>query len=431
KLVHRRPHGVVLRRGVGGFISRFLRPTVNARIVAKSLLVGGVGVIAGALAAGGPSTVWSPQFAGAVMLTLGVGLLVAWRVYALTTRPLQKLLAFANSMAAGDLTREMHSSQGGAYGRLDRALNQLKVNIRSIVGDARTEVVRMESATASIASGSQDLSARNESQAASLEETAAAIAQLAGNVQQTATAAGQATALATEATRITQRGNEALQAVTRTMQDINDSSQRIGEIIQLIDGIAFQTNILALNAAVEAARAGVQGRGFAVVATEVRSLAGRSADAAREIKQLILDSAHKIETGTRLTHGARSTMDEAVEASRQVSTHMADIQRAVEEQSSGIVQINAALNHIEELTQKNNALVHALADSSAALDIQSHAVVDSMRVIRLTPSDVVVDFNAVALRRAMKEKKALPLPAGREVSRRSPQIGRVTPIKVM
>ena len=440
KLVHCLHHGAVVRHSVWGHISTYVRPTVNARIVAKSLLVGGVGVMAGALAAGGTSTVFSPQFAGAVMLTLGVGLLAAWRVYELTARPVQKVLAFANSMAAGDLTRELHSGRGGVYGRLDRALNQLKVNIRSIVGDARTEVVRMESATANIATGSQDLSARNESQAASLEETAAAVAQLAGNVQQTAGAARQATELAADATRITERSNEAVQAVTRTMQEINESSQRIGEIIQLIDGIAFQTNILALNAAVEAARAGVQGRGFAVVATEVRNLAGRSADAAKEIKQLILDSAQKIETGTRLTHTARSTMDEAVDTSRQVSAHIADIHRAVEEQSSGIVQINAALNHIEDLTQKNNALVHALADSSAALDIQSHAVADSMRVIRLTQADVVVDPDAVALRRKMKEKQALPVQgparlaatdAGRAVSRRSPQIARVTSLKVM
>jgi len=404
RLVHRLHQGALQRAGLRNRIVRLMTPTAHWQATLLSLLVGGTGAATGAWATGGVAALAQPGFTGAALFALGIALLGAWRIRAITVRPMQDLLVFANGMAAGDLTKELHGKNSGVAGRLDRALNQLKVNIRSIVGDARTEVVRMGGATADIAAASQDLSSRNESQAASLEETAAAISQIAGNVQQTAGAARQASELATEATRITERSSEAVQAVTRTMRDINESSQRIGEIIQLIDGIAFQTNLLALNAAVEAARAGVQGRGFAVVATEVRNLAGRSANAAREIKHLILDSAQKIEEGTRLTANARGTMDEAVATSRRVSVHIAEIHETVEEQSTGIVQINAALRHIEDLTQKNNALVHGLADASAALDLQSHAIADTMQVIRLNPADVVMHADAVALRRMNRLK---------------------------
>jgi len=405
RLVHRLHHGSLQHAGLLKRLARWGTPSVNGRITLMSLLVGGMGTAAGAWAAGGNAALTRPGFVGAILFTVATGLFAAWRIRAITTRPLQELLTFANSLAAGDLTKDSSGQNTGVAGRLERALNQLKVNIRSIVGDARSEVVRMGGATAEIAAASQDLSSRNESQAACLEETAAAISQMASNVQQTTMAARQASELAANATRITERSSEAVQAVTRTMQDINESSRRIGDIIQLIDGIAFQTNLLALNAAVEAARAGAQGRGFAVVAAEVRSLAGRSGSAAQEIKHLIQDSAQKIAEGTRLTANARGTMDEAVATSRQVNTHIADIHAAVEAQSSGIVQINAALKHIEDLTQKNNALVHDLADASAALDVQSRGVVDAMQIIRLASTDSIMRTDAVALRQQAKAKQ--------------------------
>jgi len=405
-LVHRLRRGALYRDTWGARLVRLLRPTVPAQINTLALLLAALGLGGGVIAAGGWAAVSSASLAGAVAVLAAVAMLGAWRIQALTINPLKGLLGFANRMAAGDLTRSLESRHGGTLGQLERALNQLNVNIRSIVSDARTEVERMGRETHGIASGNRELSARTQSQGARLEETAASMEQISGNVKQTADAARQAAELAGQATRITERSGQAVQDVTQNMHAINESSRRIGEIVQVIDSIAFQTNLLALNAAVEAARAGEQGRGFAVVAAEVRQLANRSSGAAREIAQLIQDSATKVVAGTKLSDAARQTMEEAVSAARQVNSLIAEIHTAVDEQHLGIEQVNEAMVHMDELTQQNNQLVDDLARSGVALEQQSRGVADAMRVFRLSQADVVHTQDAVALRREMKQLAA-------------------------
>ena len=407
RLVHRLRHGALVRHNLSGRIGRALNPTVHAQITTLALLLAGLGVVAGVLVAGGWSAVSLPALGGALVLMAALGLLGAWRLRALTTLPLQRLLGFANRMAACDLTRTLESRHGGVLGQLERALNQLNVNIRSVVSDARTEVDRMGRETHGIASGNHELSGRTQSQGARLEETAASMEQISGNVRQTTDAARQAAELAAQATHISERSGQAVEQVTSNMKAINESSRRISEIVQVIDSIAFQTNLLALNAAVEAARAGEQGRGFAVVASEVRQLAQRSSTAAREIAKLIQESATKVETGTRLSDQARQTMNEAVASARQVNTLIAEIHATVREESLGIEQVNEAMMYLDELTQQNTQLVNDLAQSAVALELQARGVADTMQVFRLHDSDGMNIPDAVALRREMKELVAL------------------------
>jgi aerotaxis receptor len=372
-----------------------------------SLIVGSVAALcsaAGAAFGGTPLT--SAAVLGEVALSFAAGAAVGglW-LSRMAIQPLEELVRVANRMAAGDLTQRIDASGQDTLGRLGKALAQLNVNLRSIVRDARNEVNHMRDATREIAAGNQDLSARTESQAASLEETASSMEQITSTVRNSATSAQKAAELASEASAVTQRGSDAINEVTRTMHTISDSSRRIGEIISVIDSIAFQTNILALNAAVEAARAGEQGRGFAVVASEVRSLAQRTTGAAREIKQLIEDSAQKVDTGNRMTEEAQKTMDGALATVQRVTHVIAEISTGASEQLSGISQVNEAVSQMDSITQQNAALVEQIAASAVQLQSQAVAVSESVQVFKLDAGPAAAVPDAVSLRKRMAQTK--------------------------
>jgi len=334
------------------------------------------------------------------LLALGV----ASYLHKATVAPLSQMLRWANRMAAGDLTQKITASRSDTVGDLQKALGQLNVNLLSIVRDARQESEHMQVSTREIAQGNQDLSSRTEAQASNLQQTAASMEEITGTVKQTAESARQATVLATQATQVAERSSEAVDGVASTMKQIQAASGRISEITQLIDSIAFQTNILALNAAVEAARAGEQGRGFAVVASEVRSLSHRTQSAAKEIRQLIDDSAHKVSEGHAKTDAAQKTMTESLELVRRVNTLIGEIHSASNEQLSGISQVNSAVAQLDTITQQNAALVEENAASAMQLNGQAQTMTETVQVFRIDASAPNQVRDAVALRKEMKGK---------------------------
>ncbi|WP_428422576.1 methyl-accepting chemotaxis protein [Methylibium sp.] len=401
-LVHRFESGRLIVDNWGGRIANALRLPLQARLGVTAALLGATGFVAGAFSTAGFHAPGLTQaLAAAAMLAL-CGVIGGAYLSRLTVGPLARLVQFANRMAAGDLTQKIDNDRHDLVGQLTQGLNQLNVNLQSIVRDARNEIEQMRVVTGEIASGNQDLSGRTESQASSLQQTAASMEQITGTVRQSADSAEQATRLATEATAVTQRSSDAVQDVTRTMGEISASSHRIGEIIQVIDGIAFQTNLLALNAAVEAARAGEQGRGFAVVAAEVRSLAQRTTAAAREVKQLIEDSASRVEAGSRFTDTARTTMDDALRTVQQVGSLIGEISHGAREQLTGISQINEAVTQLDTITQQNAALVEQMAASAVSLAQQSGTLAETVKVFRIDGSATAAP-DAVALRRSMRQ----------------------------
>jgi methyl-accepting chemotaxis protein len=287
------------------------------------------------------------------------------------------------AVADGDLNRRVDTQLPGQFGVLADNANRTVEQLTQIVGEIRQTSDSINSAAGEIASGNNDLSQRTEQQAAALEETASSMEELTSTVRQNAENARQANQLAVGAADVASKGGEVVGRVVTTMSEINHSSRKVAEIISVIDGIAFQTNILALNAAVEAARAGEQGRGFAVVAAEVRSLAQRSANAAKEIKQLITDSTAKVEEGGALVDQAGKTMAEIVGSVKRVSDIIADITAASAEQSAGIEQVNQAITHMDEGTQQNAALVEEASASARALEQQAEQLVQTVAVFRL------------------------------------------------
>ena len=331
-----------------------------------------------------------------------LALALAAYLHKVTVAPLAQMLRWANRMAAGDLTQKISATRSDTVGDLQKALAQLNVNLLSIVRDARQESEHMQVSTREIAQGNQDLSARTEAQASNLQQTAASMEEITGTVKQTAESARQATVLATQATGVAERSSEAVDGVASTMKQIQAASGRISEITQLIDSIAFQTNILALNAAVEAARAGEQGRGFAVVASEVRSLSHRTQSAAKEIRQLIDDSATKVSEGHEKTDAAQKTMAESLELVRRVNTLIGEIHSASNEQLSGISQVNSAVAQLDTITQQNAALVEENAASAMQLNGQAQTMTETVQVFRIDASAPAQARDAVALRKEMK-----------------------------
>ena len=314
-------------------------------------------------------------------IILGAGF--AWFITRSITAPLRQAVEVAERVADGDLGSRVDAQGRDEVAQLMEALGRMNANLAAIVGQVRDGSAAIAQASGEIASGNQDLSSRTEQQAGSLEETAASMEELTSTVRQNTEHARRANGLAANAAGVAGEGGKMVDEVVGTMGRIDASSQRIVDIIGVIDGIAFQTNILALNAAVEAARAGEQGRGFAVVAGEVRTLAHRSAAAAKEIKGLIDDSVHQVQQGTQQVARAGATMGQIVDGIRQVTVIMGEIAAASEEQSAGIEQVNTAIAEMDRVTQQNAALVEQAAAAADAMREQAgqlSAVVGTFRL---------------------------------------------------
>ncbi|KQX88108.1 methyl-accepting chemotaxis protein [Variovorax sp. Root473] len=382
--------GEVVRSGWTRPLARLRRFPVRHRVfgvtIAAAVLSLGLGAVgwveASRLAASSGVPSWLPAAVaatamGAALAWLGLGAFLGRTVF----RPLDEAIEVARTIAGGDLVR-FTVRPGDEIAGLLRALNQMSANLFAIVADVDANVAGVMSASSQIASGNQDLSSRTEEQASSLEQTAASMEELTSTVKQNADNALQANQLAVSASEVAVKGGAVVSQVVDTMGSINASSKKIVDIIGVIDGIAFQTNILALNAAVEAARAGEQGKGFAVVASEVRSLAQRSAAAAKEIKQLIGDSVEKVEAGSKQVAEAGRTMQEIVGSVRRVTDIMGEITTASQEQTSGIEQINQAIAQMDQVTQQNAALVEEASAAAQSLQEQAEGLVRAAQVFR-------------------------------------------------
>jgi methyl-accepting chemotaxis protein len=312
-----------------------------------------------------------------------LGAVCAWLLTVGITRPIREAVGVAETVASGDLTRRIEVSTTDETGALLRALRHMNDSLVAIVGEVRGGTDLIAIASKEISAGNLDLSSRTEQQASALEETAASMEELTTTVRQNADNARQANELAITASKVATKGGAVVGEVITTMGSINESARKIVDIIGVIDGIAFQTNILALNAAVEAARAGEQGRGFAVVASEVRTLAQRSAAAAKEIKDLIGDSVQKVDTGAKLVDQAGETMTEVVGSIRRVTDIMAEIASASHEQTGGIEQVNQAIGQMDQVTQQNAALVEESAAAAASMQDQAAKLAEVVGVFKL------------------------------------------------
>jgi aerotaxis receptor len=388
-------NGRVVATGIAARLAGLMRMSLARQIGVATLLTSGVlALLAFALLGLGDEAVVAVRSGmGALALCAMLGMVWFGRgLYLNVALPLRQATRAARMMAGGDLTAAFDIQRDDEVGQLLAALRQTNINLHSIIGDVRANFDEISVATGEIADGNLDLSGRTESQASSLQQTAASMEELTSTVQQSASNVASANQLAGQASAVAAQGGSIVSQVVSTMDDISASSNKVLDIIGLIDGIAFQTNILALNAAVEAARAGEEGRGFAVVASEVRSLAQRSATAAKEIKVLIDLSIQKVQAGTVLTNSAGVTMNQVIESVDRVSRVMEEISNSTREQSDGINQVNQAVIQIDDITQQNAALVEQAAAAAGNLAQQTRCVSQAMAVFKLQ--------GGVAVRRA-------------------------------
>jgi len=369
--------GLVLRTGWMAWTGALRVMPARWRIRIALLATCTLAPLAAALG-GAPAAVLAATAAASLAAAVATSAWLEWQL----ARPLAQVLSQAASVAAGNVRAQAGLDRVDEIGMLARAVNQAGLNLGSLVADVSTQVYGLRTASAEIAAGNNDLSSRTEQTAGSLQQTASAMEQLHGNLRSSAEAASHASELASSTSAAAATGGDVMGRVVKTMDEITTSSRRIADIIGVIDDIAFQTNILALNAAVEAARAGEQGRGFAVVASEVRSLAQRSATAAREIKALISGSVDKVETGAQLALSAGQAINDIVAKVQQVDSFIGDINRAVQGQSSGVGQINATVNQLDQATQQNAALVEQAAAAADSLKQQAVRLAEAVDVFK-------------------------------------------------
>ena len=387
--------GVGYRKGLEAFKAAGFDPTAGDRAVAgvdrepARVLAEAAQEIAATSAAVSSQAAADSRQASIISVALmlvafGAGIGGAIMFSRTITRPLNQALDVARSVALGNLTSEFQATGSDEIGDLLSALKDMQTRLSGVVSNVRRNAEGVATASAEIAAGNLNLSARTEQQAASLEETAASMEQLTSTVRENAGNARHATTLAGTAFDTAARGGDVMGRVVETMAGIAESSSKVGEIIGVIESIAFQTNILALNAAVEAARAGDEGRGFAVVASEVRTLAQRSAAAAKEIKALIEQSASRVDTGNQLVRGAGGIITEIVQAVQQVSAIVAEISSASDQQSTGIEQVNVAVTQMDTVTQQNAALVEQASSSAQSMAEQARSLREAVAVFRIS-----------------------------------------------
>ena len=377
----RRLHkGLLLRGGLARLLSftqtMSVRWRIRAGLLAALPLVTATTWLAGGAALGAAALA---GLTGGTAVALG---LVSWWLEAQVAGPLEQLRAQSLRVATGDTQDVEHMNRVDEIGMTLRAVSQLGLMFRWLIDDVSRQVVTVQTAVSEIAQGNNDLSARTEQAASSVQQTASSMEQMTASVKNNASTAAQANALSGQARQAAAAGGQAVSEVNATMEQISASSKRIADITGVIDGIAFQTNILALNAAVEAARAGEHGRGFAVVAGEVRALAQRSAEAAREIKSLISSSVERVEAGARTVGDAGRAMHDIVSQVSSVSTLIAEISSATSEQSTGIAQVGQAVAHLDQVTQQNAALVEQSTAASESLRQQATRLVEAVSVFR-------------------------------------------------